>query len=238
LLGEGFIGEAAFQRDILEYTDLPDDTVYTFRTFLGKVKPRSIMVIPIVAQDQSAGVLVCASIYNYTQEDKDMMELIRHYLGVAVNNGANFEKTKRLTNELTFQNRLIQEQYEDMKNRLDGKTELLNSWLSYIHGPFSYALDSKGIVQIWSGQAERVHGISDKSAVGKSITRLYDESGWPSIDKAIQSAIQNKDHKERFIKRGSDGSQHMYEITLQCMSGENDEIAGIIITVEVSADIS
>jgi transcriptional regulator with GAF, ATPase, and Fis domain len=134
LLGEGFIGRAAIKKEILLVKDIPDDTVFVTRTFLGKIKPRCLMVVPITAQDHLSGVLVCASIYDYSQEDQDMIELARHYMGVAVINGVNYEKTKRLANELAFQNKLIQEQYEEMKQRLDEKTRLLNSMLAEKEG--------------------------------------------------------------------------------------------------------
>jgi two-component system chemotaxis sensor kinase CheA len=124
-LSEGLIGVAAASKNITLYRDIPEDTVYVTRTVLGKIMPRSLMVVPIIAQEQTAGVLVCASIYDYTQDDQDMLELIRNYIGVAVINGANYEKTKRLANELVFQNKLIQEQYEDMKRKLNEKSQQL-----------------------------------------------------------------------------------------------------------------
>lgn len=98
--------------------EIPEDTVYMIKTFVGKVKPKSIMQIPIVNENKLIGILVFASIYNYTDEQVEIIDLTKHYLGIAVNNGIIFERTKRLTNELQFQNKLIQDLNDELEKKL------------------------------------------------------------------------------------------------------------------------
>lgn len=227
-LGEGMIGQAATKQIITLYRDIPEDTVYFIRTFLGKIKPRNLMIVPVISGDQLAGVLVCASIYDYTAEDREMTELIKHYLGVAVNNGSNYEKNKRLTNELTFQNKLIQDQHEEMKKKLDEKTQLLNNLMNYIGDDCLYTLDTRGVILVWNQGAEKMHAINRHEAVGKHIDRVYEEYHWPSINKALQTALKNGSYTECFWRYEPEGKKQCYEMTMTCMQNEQNEPIGIL----------
>jgi transcriptional regulator with PAS, ATPase and Fis domain len=219
------------QKDILQYKELPDDTIYVMRTFLGKIKPRSVMVVPVFVQERPSGVLVCASIYDYTREDRDMLELIRHYFGVAVNNGANYEKSKRLANELAFQNKLIQEQYEDMKKRLDAKTHLLNGLVNVKNRRNLYALDTRGTVLVWGKEAEALHSINAKNAVGKPIERLYEELGWPPIVPAVHSALLNGGHEET-LALNLNGETLPYKWQIECVYNDHKEAVSLMVSAE------
>jgi PAS domain S-box-containing protein len=233
VLGEGMIGQASVKKEITVYRDIPDDTVYLMRTFLGKIKPRCVIVVPVTGHEQAGGVLVCASIYEYTHDDCDMFELIRHYLGVGVNNGINFDRTKRLTNELTFQNKLIQDQHLDMKKRLDEKTQLLNHIVNNIEESCLYALDTRGVVLLWNKGAERVHGIAATYAIGRNIDRLFEENNWPSITRAVQQAQSavSGSHSECFWRVNNAGNRLQYEMTVTSLYNERRESIGVLNSV-------
>ena len=231
-LGEGIVGEAVVKGEVAIYQDIPDDTVYMVRTFIGKIKPKSLIIVPVHNQEQVTGVLVSASIYNYTREDTDMIELIRQYLGIAVNNGVNYDKNKRLTSELTFQNKLIQDQHEDMKKRLDEKIQLLNNIVeTTVVDSCLYALDIKGVIQIWNKGAERIHGIKAKQAIGRNIETVYDEANWPSVSKSIQRSIKEGGFTESFWFNSPSGYRFRYEMTMTCMYNEDGEPVGIITVI-------
>ncbi|MDR2648362.1 MAG: GAF domain-containing protein, partial [Clostridiales bacterium] len=68
-LGEGFIGEAALKNQTTVCIDIPDDSVYLIRTFLGKLKPRNMLIVPIFYHEEMTGVMVYASIHVYSHED-------------------------------------------------------------------------------------------------------------------------------------------------------------------------
>ncbi|MCL2708291.1 MAG: GAF domain-containing protein [Defluviitaleaceae bacterium] len=233
-LNEGFIGIAAAKNEVMIVQDIPDDTVYFVRTFLGKIKPKSLIVVPVSCQDKVTGVLVCASIRVFTREDRDMIDLIRHYLGVAVNNGFNYDRTKRLTNELTFQNKLIQDQHEDMKKRLDEKTRLLSHVMDYFGESCLYVIDARGIVLVWNGGAERMHGIAAGAAIGRGIDRVYEDGGWPAISRHIPRAIKDGAYSERFVRPVGEGGEAAYEIKMTCLYNDAREAIGILIEIKDS----
>ena len=77
----------------------------------------------IINENNLIGIMVFASIYNYTDEQIEIINLTKHYVGIAVNNGIIFEKSKRLTNELQFQNKLIQELNDELEKKLKTNSE-------------------------------------------------------------------------------------------------------------------
>lgn len=98
--------------------NIPSDTIYISKTFMGKIKPKSIMTVPITNQNKLIGVLIFAGIYNYTDDQIEIVNLTKNYIGIAINNGLILDKTKRLTNELQFQNKLIQDLNDELENKL------------------------------------------------------------------------------------------------------------------------
>jgi putative methionine-R-sulfoxide reductase with GAF domain len=230
-LGEGLVGQAAAKNEITYYRDIPEDTVYFVRTFIGKLKPRSMMVVPVLSNDTPTGVLVCVSIYDYTQDDRDMIELIRYYVGVAVSNGANYERTLRLTGELQFQNKLIQDQHEQMKTRLDEKTAWLNAMLGYTGVNVACALDVRGIVVIWSDTAARVYGVSAKNAVGKYFDRICEDNGWPSAGKVLQEALLRGSADETCNRAPSNAPRQTVSLNLRCVYDAQREPLGVLISI-------
>lgn len=191
-IGEGFIGHLALQKDITMVSDVPDDTIYMVRTFLGKIKPRNIMVVPIFHQEQLNGVLVCASINAYTEEDLALVEMIKYYLGIAVGNGINAEKNQRLANELAFQNKLIQSQHEEMRKRLRDKEVLVHHLANMIGDDIAYVLDAEFKVLHWNKSARAAYGIIKEDAVGRRIDQIHNQLGFDSIEGSLQEMIDDK----------------------------------------------
>ena len=231
-LGEGMVGQAVIKKDITIYADIPEDTVYMVRTFLGKIKPRSLMIVPIVIEDKPVAALVCASIYDYTPDELEVIELIRHYLGVAVKNGANFEKNKRLANELEFQNRLIQDQFEDMKKRLDERTALFNTLFNRMGTGCRFALDARGNVFIWGKGAEQTFKVSARAAAGKQIDRICEDGGWPLLSKSFKEAEREGKYNEFFFKHDQEGKTHGYNLEMRCLRNDENEPCGFSVTIK------
>ncbi|MDR1664105.1 MAG: PAS domain S-box protein [Clostridiales bacterium] len=233
-LGEGFVGQAAIKNEITIYQDIPDDTLFKIRSFLGEMQPRSILVMPVRGQD-SGGVLVCASVKDYTREDRDKIEMIRHYMGIAANNGLSYEQNKRLTNELSFQNKLIQDQHQNMQDKLEEKTQLLSFVVDYFGDGCIFALDTRGIILIWNKGAERVHGISAGNAINRNMERVCEENKWQPISSAFQKALREGSCRAEHIRIDSpSGEELYYDGTMTCIynSDERRQPIGVLITLQ------
>lgn len=174
-LGEGFIGKAIQSKKIQILKDIPDDTIYISRTFIGTIKPKGMMTVPIMSQGELVATLVLASIYDYTDEQLDVIKMIRYYLGVAITNGLTYERTQRLTKELQFQNQLIQNLNDELEGKVKERTNFLNNIINSIKDYAIIATDEEGFITTWNTGAEIIKGHSQEEVIGKNISILYTE---------------------------------------------------------------
>ena len=225
-IGEGFIGHLTLRKDITVVYEVPDDTIYMVRTFLGKIKPRSLMVVPIFHQEQLNGVLVCASIKAYTEENLNLAEILRYYLGIAVGNGVNTEKNKRLTNELAFQNKLIQNQHEEMRKRLSDKEFLISLLVNMIDAEIVYILDADYKVLYWDKKAMEIFGLNREEALGRHIDHIHKELGWSLIEDILKNMSQNNENEHEHCTwlTKSDGTKRRFELCFSKMP-DNESLA-------------
>jgi transcriptional regulator with GAF, ATPase, and Fis domain len=120
-LGEGFMGRLIESKDIQVIKDIPENTVYINRTFIGTIIPKCIMSVPILNQNELIGIIVLTSVYNYTKEEMESIELTRYYIGIVINNCLSCERTQRLIKELEFQNQLLQSLNEELEKKTGKK---------------------------------------------------------------------------------------------------------------------
>ena len=234
-IGEGFIGTAALSREIHIMREIPDDTIFIFRSFLGKLKPKGIMAVPVMNQDQLLGVLLFASIYGYSDDISEIIEIIRYYVGIAVNNGIVYEKTLRLTNELKFQNKLIQNLNEELEKKASERTVFLNSIVDSIMDYAIYAMDKNGIVLAWNKGAEIIMGYKKEEIVGKPIKQLYSEEEAERVSALMEATVKNGRCEESGWRVKRDGSSYYSEMTQFAMHDNDGNLLGF---TNVTKDIT
>ncbi len=237
-LGEGFIGAPALHKEIKIVIDMPDDTIYIIRTFLGKVKPKSMMVVPIVNQEQLVGVFAFASIFEYSQSQLEMVELIKYYVGAAVGNGMTYEKTKRLTNELKFQNRLIQNLNDDLEKKVQDRTQFLDEIIDSIKDYAIFAMDKDFNIILWNKGAEMLFGYTLQDTMGKNVENIYpsDEVKAGYLKKRLETVQKEGRLTETGWRFRKDGSSYYAETVLFTRYDSQGEVKSITnITKDITA---
>lgn len=123
LLGEGLVGMAAQSGKIEIYDNIPPDTQFENRTFLGDITPKNIMAVPVKCQDKLVAVVAFGSIYEFSPEQLQLMKLLQYPMGYAIANSLAYEKTQDLSKELQLQNQLIQNMNSEMSKRMAANGE-------------------------------------------------------------------------------------------------------------------
>jgi len=226
-LGEGYIGSAASANETTVITDIPEDTVYTIRTFIGKIKPRNLMVTPVTNNDQLIGILVFASVGEYTSDELEMMEMIKFYVGIAATNGQAYDKTKRLGNELKFQNKLIQDLNEELEKKVENRSFYLNNIIDSIADYAIYAMDTNGVIMTWSKGAQLLTGFSSREIMGRHVENIYSPEEREAVHERIKSVLAEGKYTESGLRQRKDGTQYYYELMLFCIYNDRGEIIGI-----------
>ncbi|MEU7280014.1 HAMP domain-containing protein [Streptomyces sp. NPDC045431] len=133
-LGESLVGQAARSRRTIAVDKLPGDYL-SISSGLGQSTPVSLIVLPIVVEDQVLGVIELASFGPFTPVHRDFLEQLMETLGVNVNTiVANartdelLEESQRLTAELRARSAELQVQQEELQRsnaELEEKAALL-----------------------------------------------------------------------------------------------------------------
>ncbi|QMU77328.1 HAMP domain-containing protein [Streptacidiphilus sp. PB12-B1b] len=133
-LGQSFVGQAARSKRTIAVDNLPPGYA-TISSGLGRTEPVSLVVLPIVVEEQVLGVIELATVQAFTQVHRDFLEQLREAIGVNVNtiiaNARTDEllgESQRLTAELQTRSEELQARQEELQSsnaELEDKAELL-----------------------------------------------------------------------------------------------------------------
>jgi signal transduction histidine kinase/HAMP domain-containing protein len=128
-LGQSLVGQAARSRRTIAVEDVPVGYV-AITSGLGGVTPASLIVLPIVAEDQVLGVIELASVHAFTPVHRSFLEQLMETIGVNVNTIVANARTDELLGEsqrLTAELQAGQEELQRSNNELEEKAALLAS---------------------------------------------------------------------------------------------------------------
>ncbi|MFF3244670.1 HAMP domain-containing protein [Streptomyces sp. NPDC002870] len=133
-LGESLVGQAARSRRVIAADDVPGDYV-TVSSGLGRTTPGSLIVLPILVEDQVLGVIELASFSSFAPVHRDFLERLMGTVGVNVSTiVANartdelLDESQRLASELQARSEELQVQQEELQRsnaELEEKAALL-----------------------------------------------------------------------------------------------------------------
>ncbi len=125
--GEGIVGQAAEERQIIEITDIPPDFLKVNLGF-GEMQPLNVIVMPFTYEDQVIGVIEIASIYKITEIQKEFLLQSRENIGIALNSAKSRQQMKELLEKTQEQAERLQVQQEELRQsneELEGQTKAL-----------------------------------------------------------------------------------------------------------------
>ncbi|MFF5932398.1 HAMP domain-containing protein [Streptomyces sp. NPDC012508] len=133
-LGESLVGQAARSRRTIAAENVPGDYVY-ISSGLGRTSGGSLIVLPIVVEDQVIGVIELVSFTPFTTVHRDFLEQLMETVGVNVSNIVANARTdellgesQRLADELRVRSEELQVQQEELQRsnaELEDKAALL-----------------------------------------------------------------------------------------------------------------
>ncbi len=119
--GEGLIGQAALEKQVIVVSDAPPDYI-RISSGLGESSPVSIVVLPVLFEDQVLGLIELAAFKPFSEINQAFLEQIVETVGVVLSGIiANMrtedllKESQRLTQELQSQSEELQSQQDELK---------------------------------------------------------------------------------------------------------------------------
>ncbi|WP_407072837.1 HAMP domain-containing protein [Planotetraspora sp. GP83] len=126
-LGDSLVGQAALAKRTILVEDIPNGYL-TVSSSLGVADPVSLIVLPIVVEDQALGVIELASLSRFTQVHQNFLDQLVETIGVNVNTIVANARTDALLTEsqrLATELQVGQEELQRSNAELEEKAELL-----------------------------------------------------------------------------------------------------------------
>ena len=112
---EGEIGHALQQNAIVYIADIPDDTVLSFPTISGNMRPKAIVSIPVLVSERIEAVISLSSVRNYTPEQREILQQSWVGINTKYANLQAADTVKLLAQELNTKNQELRVQAEELK---------------------------------------------------------------------------------------------------------------------------
>ncbi len=119
-IGEGLIGQCAFEKRRTLITDLPEHTV-PIRSGLFEAPPQSVIVLPILFEDQVKAVIELASLTTFTASHLAFLEQLTASIGIVLNSieatmqtEGLLKQSQQLAAELQTQQKELQQTNEQL----------------------------------------------------------------------------------------------------------------------------
>lgn len=122
-IGEGLVGQCAYEMDVIYRREIPDDFVTITSGILGDQKPNSLLLVPLITDEKLQGVLEFASIKDDINELKirflkELSDIIaRTIFNLKVNTRTEklLKDAQEMTNELQENEEQLRQNAEEMR---------------------------------------------------------------------------------------------------------------------------
>ncbi len=210
-LGETLVGACALEKHNILLTKVPEE-YYQVDSGLGNATPKSILLHPLIMENNLLGVIELASFNELSNKEIELIERVGANIAISLSNAQNNLKTIRLLEQSQLQTEKIQTREENLKNIITEREQYHNDYIKQENEfvEFSKAVNSAINTIRLSLNGEIIE-------FNKNATNLFDLS---SDNNKIKSLIQLK-------KRKSDAAASALKESIQMilngnqMRGEN-----------------
>lgn len=119
--GDGLVGRCALEKEVIYVTDLPSDYI-KIRSGLGEDAPSSILLVPVLLDNQVLGVMELASLGELPSHQIDFIKQLSDALAATLakvkanlQNRQLFEQTKKQAEELASQENVFRQNMEQLQ---------------------------------------------------------------------------------------------------------------------------
>lgn len=113
-IGEGLVGQAAYEKEIISITDIPFDYI-RINSALGNLPPKNIVVAPLLFQQKLIGVIEFGTIKEFDDQQLEFLNAVLENIAIGFNTAISNHKIKFLLTESQRQAIELKKQQEELK---------------------------------------------------------------------------------------------------------------------------
>ncbi len=114
-VGEGIPGQAALQRSPIHVRDIPPDTPFRVRLGIDDLPPRAVLAVPILLRGRVHGVIVLASLREFTEEGARFVQHAANLLAPSLANAVTHREVVRMRAALQQKNEQLNCRNEELQ---------------------------------------------------------------------------------------------------------------------------
>ncbi|MBC7381937.1 MAG: HAMP domain-containing protein [Bacteroidia bacterium] len=126
-IGEGLVGQCAFEKERILISNVPGDYI-KINSGLGKAKPSSLIVLPVLFENNVKAVIELASLDAFSQTHLDFLSQLTESIGIVLNTIETNSRTEELlaqSQSLAGELKIQQEELSRTNDELQDKALLL-----------------------------------------------------------------------------------------------------------------
>lgn len=119
---EGLVGQAAAEKDVVMRTEIPDDYLSITSGILGEQKPKCILIVPLITNEEVYGLLEFAGMQKFNASQVKFVQelsviLARTIFNIKVNDRTRklLSEAQQLSNELQEKQEVLRQNAEEMQ---------------------------------------------------------------------------------------------------------------------------
>ena len=135
-VGEGIPGQAALQRSLIHIRDIPPDTPFRVRLGIDDLPPKAILAVPALLRSRVHGVIVLASLREFTDEGVRFVQHAANLLAPSLANAVAHREVLRFRAALQQKNEQLKSRNEEMqvqREEIQAQNEELQAQRDELH---------------------------------------------------------------------------------------------------------
>lgn len=117
-LREGLIGQSILEKNYIHLKEIPQNYVYV-TSGLGKANPNTILIIPLMANEEVYGALELASFNEFKEHEIDFIKKLSENIASTISSAKINHTTKKLLEQSKIQAEELQSQEEEMRQNME-----------------------------------------------------------------------------------------------------------------------